>query len=82
MVLLISGYDFLMEEEPISRSSIQIREKIVLPLLVIQQSALQKIEENSEFKNSYGKIVKRSLYGNINASKKFSTTNYNTSSLC
>jgi phosphoenolpyruvate carboxylase len=69
MVLLISGYNFLMEEEPISRSSIQIREKIVLPLLVIQQSALQKIEEESVFKNSYEKIVKRSLYGNINASR-------------
>jgi phosphoenolpyruvate carboxylase len=69
MVLLISGYNFLMEEEPISRSSIQIREKIVLPLLVIQQSALQKIEKKSEFINSYEKIVKRSLYGNINASR-------------
>lgn len=69
MVLLISGYDFLMEEEPISRSSIDIREKIVLPLLVIQQSALQKIEEKSAFNNSYEKIVKRSLYGNINASR-------------
>jgi phosphoenolpyruvate carboxylase len=69
MVLLISGYNFLMEEEPISRSSIEIREKIVLPLLVLQQSALQKIEEESSFKNSYEKIVKRSLYGNINASR-------------
>ncbi len=69
MVLLISGYTFLMEEEPISRSSIEIREKIVLPLLVIQQSALQKIEEESAFKQSYEKIVKRSLYGNINASR-------------
>lgn len=69
MVLLISGYDFLMEEEPISRSSIEIREKIVLPLLVIQQSALQNIERESEYKSSYEKIVKRSLYGNINASR-------------
>jgi len=41
----------------------------VLPLLVIQQSALQKIEIESEYKNSYEKIVKRSLYGNINASR-------------
>ncbi len=69
MVLLISQYNILMEEEPISRSSIEIREKIVLPLLVIQQSALQKIEEESKYKNSYEKIVKRSLYGNINASR-------------
>jgi phosphoenolpyruvate carboxylase len=69
MVLLISQYNILMEEEPISRSSIEIRENIVLPLLVIQQSALQKIEDESNYKNSYEKIVKRSLYGNINASR-------------
>jgi phosphoenolpyruvate carboxylase len=69
MVLLISGYNFLMEEEPISRNSIEIRERIVLPLLVIQQYALQKIEENSSSKDTYEKIVERSLYGNINASR-------------
>ncbi|KAA3614660.1 MAG: phosphoenolpyruvate carboxylase [Calditrichaeota bacterium] len=69
MTLLISGYDVLMEEEPVSKSSIEIREQIVLPLLVIQQFALQKIEQDSEHKNKYEKIVQRSLYGNINASR-------------
>ncbi|MBL1211761.1 MAG: phosphoenolpyruvate carboxylase [Ignavibacteriae bacterium] len=69
MVLQISGYNRLMEEEPISRKSIAIRESIVLPLLVIQQYALQKIEQNSDKKETYEKIVKRSLYGNINASR-------------
>jgi phosphoenolpyruvate carboxylase len=69
MVLLISGYQVLMEEEPVTRSSIEIREQIVLPLLVIQQYALQKIEQNSKHKSTYEKIVKRSLYGNINASR-------------
>ena len=69
MVLLISDYKILMEEEPISRNSIIIREKIVLPLLVIQQYALQKIEQDSKNKKTYEKIVKRSLYGNINASR-------------
>ena len=39
MVLLVSNSRFLMEEEPISRRSIKIREDIVLPLLVIQQYA-------------------------------------------
>jgi phosphoenolpyruvate carboxylase len=58
-----------MEEEPVSRNSIEIREHIVLPLLVIQQYALQQIEQNSDYKNNYEKIVKRSLYGNINASR-------------
>ncbi|MBI1932948.1 MAG: phosphoenolpyruvate carboxylase [Ignavibacteriales bacterium] len=69
MTLLISQHKFLMEEEPISRSSVEIRENIVLPLLVIQQAALQKIESGSEYKSDYEKMVRRSLYGNINASR-------------
>ncbi len=69
MVLLISGYRMLMEEEPVSRKSIEIRERIVLPLLVIQQYALQKIEAKPMHKPLYEKIVERSLYGNINASR-------------
>ncbi|MCB9024399.1 MAG: phosphoenolpyruvate carboxylase [Lentimicrobiaceae bacterium] len=69
MVLLISGYSQLMEEEPVTRSSIEIREQIVLPLLIIQQYALQKLEEDSPYKTIYEKIVRRSLYGNINASR-------------
>ena len=69
MVLLISGYSILMEEEPVSRRSIEIREQIVLPLLVIQQYALQKIEAHSRQRAVYEKIVERSLYGNINASR-------------
>lgn len=69
MTLLISGYGKLMEEEPISRSSVEIREQIVLPLLVIQQYALQKIDQKPENTEVYRKIVKRSLYGNINASR-------------
>ena len=69
MLLKISGLSEFMEEEPVSGSSIAIREQIVLPLLVIQQYAMQKIELNSKQKNVYEKIVKRSLYGNINASR-------------
>ena len=69
MVLLISGYLALMEDEPVSKKSIAIRERIVLPLLVIQQYALQKIEMGSTQKPLYEKIVQRSLYGNINASR-------------
>jgi phosphoenolpyruvate carboxylase len=69
MVLLISGYRELMEEEPVSKKSIEIRERIVLPLLIIQQYALQKIEKKSADQPLYEKIVARSLYGNINASR-------------
>jgi phosphoenolpyruvate carboxylase len=69
MVLMISGYRTLMEEEPVSKKSIEIRERIVLPLLAIQQYALQKIEHKSKHQPFYEKIVERSLYGNINASR-------------
>ncbi len=69
MVLLISGYRTLMEEELVSKKSIEIRERIVLPLLVIQQYALQKIEMGPMHQPLYEKIVARSLYGNINASR-------------
>jgi phosphoenolpyruvate carboxylase len=70
MMLLVSGYDSLMEEEPISKASIAIREKIVLPLLVIQQNALQAVQKpGQKYTSEYEKIITRSLYGNINASR-------------
>ncbi|MBT8204741.1 MAG: phosphoenolpyruvate carboxylase [Eudoraea sp.] len=69
MLLEISGSQVLMEDEAMSRESIRIREEIVLPLLVIQQYALQKIGQDDENKAVYEKIVTRSLYGNINASR-------------
>ena len=68
-LLLISGLNILMEKEAVSRESVLIRENIVLPLLVIQQYALQKIGQDAPLKETYEKIVTRSLYGNINASR-------------
>ena len=69
MLLEISGSEVLMEDEAVSRESIRIRENIVLPLLVIQQNALQKIGQDVENREVYEKIVTRSLIGNINASR-------------
>ena len=69
MLLEISGLKVLMEDEEVSRESVKIRERIVLPLLVIQQNALYHITQNSQYKELYEKIVTRSLYGNINASR-------------
>ncbi|MEA1786835.1 phosphoenolpyruvate carboxylase [Arenibacter sp. GZD96] len=69
MLLRLSGMSILMEKEVVSRESIKIRESIVLPLLVIQQYALQKIGQGTSYKELYEKIVTRSLYGNINASR-------------
>lgn len=69
MLKEISGHKVLMENELVSRESVRIRERIVLPLLVIQQNALYQINQNAEFSELYQKIVTRSLYGNINASR-------------
>ncbi len=70
MLLKISGFKILMQNESVSRESIKIRENIVLPLLVIQQYALARIgDEDVEHREVYEKIVTRSLYGNINASR-------------
>ena len=74
MLLKISGFKSLMENEPANKLSIQTREKIVLPLITIQQYSLQKIQKiisSGESKNleTYQKIVTRSLFGNINASR-------------
>ena len=69
LMLEIAGYSTLMEEEMVSKKSIQIREDIVLPLITIQQYALQQIKKGRDDTSSYEKIVTRSLIGNINASR-------------
>jgi len=76
LLLKLSGYKELMENYPDGKASVELREKIVLPLLTIQQYALLKIKELKESPNPdekqiaiYEKIVTRSLFGNINASR-------------
>lgn len=71
MVLEITGLNELMENEKRGRQSIQIREEIVLPLILVQNYALQYIQSGDEPENTevYKKLVNRSLYGNINASR-------------
>jgi phosphoenolpyruvate carboxylase len=76
LLLKIAGHKELMENYPDGKASIQIRERIVLPLLTIQQYALLRINEINKEKNPdidlikvYEKIVTRSLFGNTNASR-------------
>lgn len=69
MMLELTGFQELMEEEPLSKMSVKIREKIVLPLLSIQQYALIKIQKEEGNRSAYEKLVMRSLFGNINASR-------------
>ena len=75
LVLEVSGLDQLMEDSRAMRASIGVRERIVLPLLTIQQYALRSIQEIHKGVGSnrdlaiYEKMVTRSLFGNINASR-------------
>ncbi len=76
LTLKLSGQEFLLQDDPLSRSSIEVREAIVLPLLTIQQYALKRLQELKNEKDPdqkeidiYEKIVTRSLFGNINASR-------------
>ncbi len=76
LILEVAGYTELMENSPEGKASIDVREKIVLPLLTIQQYALRKIQElkkqpkiDTKQLEIYETIVTRSLFGNINASR-------------
>ncbi|WP_313717482.1 phosphoenolpyruvate carboxylase, partial [Kaistella carnis] len=69
LMLELTGSKELMEEEPLSRMSVKIRERIVLPLLSIQQYGLIKIQKEEGNRAAYEKLVMRSLFGNINASR-------------
>ena len=75
MLLKISNFKELMENEPANKLSIQTRENVVMPLITIQQYALQIVKEiesgNLDNKriSVFEKIITRSLYGNINASR-------------
>ncbi len=71
-VLKVSGQPELLSNNPGIKASIALRENIVLPLLVIQQYALITLREQNlsdEVRAKYEKMVVRSLYGNINASR-------------
>ena len=76
LVLKLANHTELMQNYPVSKASIEVRESIVLPLLTIQQYALKKVQELNAQKNPnkkelevYEKIITRSLFGNINASR-------------
>jgi phosphoenolpyruvate carboxylase len=71
----ITGQPDLMADYPVEQLSIQMRERIVLPLLTIQQYALTKIRELDEqliqapVKETYEKLAMRCSFGIINAGR-------------
>tara|TARA_A100001011_G_scaffold400865_1_gene520184 strand:+ start:1800 stop:4388 length:2589 start_codon:yes stop_codon:yes gene_type:complete len=76
ILLKISDFNTLMENEAAGKASIKAREEIVQPLLTIQQFALMKLHNMKKQKNPnkdeisiLEAMVTRSLFGNINASR-------------
>ena len=68
-ILEASGLTELMQTNPSIRESVKLREKIVMPLIAIQQYALQKIRKESEPDTSLKTLVIRCMFGIINAAR-------------
>jgi len=72
-IFKISGKQELMSDYPIEQLSIQMRERIVLPLSTIQQYAIMKFRESedsgSAMKKIYERLIIRCSFGIINAAR-------------
>jgi len=72
-IFKLSGRQELMQDYPIEQMSIQMRERIVLPLSTIQQYAIVKFRESeqsgSAMKKIYEKLIIRCSFGIINAAR-------------
>ena len=72
LVLELTGTTVLMEKYPVVRQSITVREKITLPLVIIQRYAIIKGLDpatTEEQKAIYDKLIVRTLYGIVNAAR-------------
>jgi phosphoenolpyruvate carboxylase len=74
-VLKLGGKAELMQDYPVEQQSIQMRERIVMPLITIQQYAIEKSRELAEpgitapMKEVYEKLIMRCSFGIINAAR-------------
>ncbi len=74
-ILKLTGLSDLMEDKPVDRLSIQMRQRIELPLVAIQQYALSKVrdldekEEQNGERKVFEKLVIRCSFGIINAER-------------
>jgi phosphoenolpyruvate carboxylase len=74
-LLRIAGRNDLMADYPVEQLSIQMRERIVLPLVTIQQFAIIRVREMEEAlislpaKGTYEKLAMRCSFGIINAGR-------------
>lgn len=74
-IFKLTGKNELMADYPVEQLSVQMRERIVLPLVTIQQYAITKVREAEEtsadeaLKKTYEKLVMRCSFGIINAGR-------------
>ena len=74
-IFLLTDKNELMADYPVDQLSIQMRERIVLPLTTIQQYAMSRIraieekKENDVLKESLERLVVRCSFGIINAGR-------------
>ena len=73
MALEVSGLKELMDNNPINRDSVKLRERIVLPLITIQQFGIQQLRNmdsaEKPYIDLYKKLVLRCMFGIINAAR-------------
>ena len=72
LYLELSNTKSLMENDTVAKHSILLRDRIVLPLLTVQQYALCRVQEPSidaALKASYEKLLTRTMFGIINAAR-------------
>ncbi len=72
LYLELSNTKSLMENDTVAKHSILLRDRIVLPLLTLQQYALCRVQEpeiDTELKASYEKLLTRTMFGIINAAR-------------
>ncbi len=65
----VSSMDQLMGDNQVSKKSIEIRERIVLPLITVQQFAIQQMLESGKSNEILQRLVLRSMFGIINAAR-------------
>ena len=72
LYLELSDTNSLMENDTVAKHSILLRDRIVLPLLTVQQYALCRVQEpdiDAQLKASYEKLLTRTMFGIINAAR-------------
>ncbi len=71
MILELSGMPELMENNLSIRESIRLRERVVLPLIALQQAALIHLRnpKEKEKENTFRKLIIRCMFGIINAAR-------------